>query len=75
MVKGTSAKVEQEGKTQACCREIMHGLGMMASAKPGDGFDLNNNFTINYQICFIYASFNIFVGNRKFDLSLERNFS
>jgi len=75
MVKGTSAKVEQEGKTQASCREIMHGLGMMASTKLGGGFYFYNNFTVNYQVGFIYANLSIFVGNGKFDFSFKRNFS
>lgn len=53
----------------------MHGLGIVTSAKLGDGFDLNNNLTIDYQIGFKYANFNIFVGNRKLDFSLKRNIS
>lgn len=61
MVQRTSAKVEQEGKAQARCREIMHGLCMVTSAKLGGGFDLTNNFTVDYQIGFKHANFDIFV--------------
>ncbi len=75
MVKGTSAKVKQESKAQTRCREIMHGLCMVIPAKLGGGFDLNNNFTVDYQVGFKDANFDIFVGNRKLDFSLERNFS
>jgi hypothetical protein len=69
------AKIEQDSEFKTGDGEVIDCLGLVSVIQGRDGFDLQDNFTVNHKIGNVITNQQAFVDDRQTDLFFERNIS